>query len=252
MRMNRILRSSGDLGNSNNRIGILGGTFNPIHIGHLIAAEEVGKDFNLGKVVLIPANLPPLKEHDELSTPEHRMKMASLAIEKNPRLEVKDIEVRRGGVSYTSETLKDLRKETTPDTEFFFIIGQDAFRQIGSWRDKQILFGLTHFVVVRRPTLSVDEMLGILKESLTSPEGGLEFTRTGFDRQVAAEGIRVEPYKNQIWLKDIPYFDISSSMIRQRLASNRGIKYLVPDVVEEYIQKHLIYNNPAEQGSQQS
>lgn len=220
-------------------------------MGHLIAAEEVGKDFNLSKVILIPANLPPLKEHDELSDSKHRIKMTSLAIEKIPRLEVRDLEVQRGGVSYTSDTLKDLRKEATPNTEFFFIIGQDAFRQIGSWRDKQSLFGLTHFVVVRRPTLSVDEMLGILKESVTSPEGELEFTRTGFDHQVAAEGIKVEPYKNQIWLKDIPYFDISSSIIRQRLASNRSIRHLVPDVVEEYILKHLIYNDPAEQGSQQ-
>ncbi len=241
------MKSSIDLGTDGHRIGILGGTFNPIHMGHLVAAEEVGKDFSLDKVILIPANLPPLKDNECLIASEHRLKMVSLAIQSNPRLEVRDLEIRRGGVSYTIDTLGALQDEEAPDTAFFFIIGQDAFRQIGSWRDAQALFGLTHFVVVRRPTLSVDEMLGILEESLTTPKGELNFARTGFDHQVAAEGVEVEPCESRIWLKDIPYFDISSSMIRQRLASGRSIKYLVPDMVEAYILEHLLYAGAAGQ-----
>ncbi len=223
------------------RIGILGGTFNPIHTGHLVAAEEVGKDFDLDKILLIPTNLPPLKEHDGVISSEHRLRMVSLAAESNPRLEPCDVEIRRGGVSYTVDTLKMLGEEYGPDTEFFFLIGQDAFRAIGSWRDAESLFSLTHFVVVRRPTLSIDEVIALLEETITTQTGGRNFIRTGFDDRVAAEGLRVEPHGRQLWLKDIPYFDVSSSMIRKRLAEGRSIKYLVPEPVETYILEHLLY-----------
>ncbi len=223
------------------RIGILGGTFNPIHMGHLVAAEEVGKDFNLDKVLLIPTDLPPLKEHDGVISPEHRLYMVSLAAESNPRLEARDLEVRRGGVSYTIDTLRTLSDEFGAQTQFFFIIGQDAFRSIGSWRDADKLFQLTHFVIVRRPTLSVDEVIGLLEEAIAVHHAGPAFVRTGFDDQVSAESLRVEPHSRQIWLKDIPYFDISSSRIRKRLAEGRSIKYLVPEPVEAYILEHLLY-----------
>ncbi|MFQ5911846.1 MAG: nicotinate-nucleotide adenylyltransferase [Nitrospinota bacterium] len=223
------------------RVGILGGTFNPIHMGHLVAAEEVGKDFNLEKVLLIPTNLPPLKDDDGILSPEHRLSMVSLAARSNPRLQARDLEIRRGGVSYTIDTLRALIEEEGPAAEFFFIVGQDAFRSIGSWRDVEELFQLTHFVVVRRPTLSVDGMIGLLEETVTVRYGEPVFVRSGFDNRVAAEGLRVDPHGRQIWLKDIPYFDVSSSLIRKRLAAGRSIKYLVPEPVEAYILERLLY-----------
>lgn len=235
------MKSIDDPAGRASRVGILGGTFNPIHTGHLVAAEEVGRDFNLDKVLLIPTNLPPLKEHKGLITPDHRLRMVSLATRSNPRLEVRDLEIKRGGVSYTIDTVRALAEETGPAAELFFIIGQDAFRHIGSWREAEALFELTHFVVVRRPTLSVDEVIGLLDESVKSSNGEPVFVRTGYDHQVAAEGLRVEPHGREIWLKDIPYFDVSSSLIRKRLAERRSIKYLVPEPVEAYILEHLLY-----------
>ncbi|MBI2880250.1 MAG: nicotinate-nucleotide adenylyltransferase [Candidatus Tectomicrobia bacterium] len=223
------------------RIGILGGTFNPVHMGHLVAAEEVGKDFDLEKVLLIPTNQPPLKEHEGVISAEHRLRMVTLAAAHNPRLEARDLEIRRGGVSYTVDTLRALTEEFGPAAEFFFILGQDAFRSIGSWRDAPELFRMTHFVVVRRPTLSVDEMIALLEETVTARFGEPAFSRTGFDNQAMAEGLRVEPSGRRIWLKDIPYFHVSSTMLRKRLAAGRSIKYLVPEAVETYILEHLLY-----------
>lgn len=240
------MKSTDNPGERASRIGILGGTFNPIHTGHLVAAEEVGRDFNLDKVLLIPANLPPLKEHDGVITSEHRLRMVSLAARSNPRLEARDLEIKRGGVSYTIDTVRALIEETGPSADFFFIIGQDAFRHIGAWREAKALFALTHFVVVRRPTLSVDEMIGLLVDSIPSENGEPTFVRTGYDNQVAADGLRVEPHGREIWLKDIPYFDVSSSLIRKRLAERRSIKYLVPEPVETYILEHLLYAHSAE------
>jgi nicotinate-nucleotide adenylyltransferase len=240
------VKSTDDPGGRASRIGILGGTFNPIHTGHLVAAEEVGRDFNLDRVLLIPANLPPLKERAGVITSEHRIRMVSLAARSNPRLEARDLEIRRGGVSYTIDTVRALIEETGPAADFFFIIGQDAFRHIGSWREVEALFALTNFVVVRRPTLSVDEMIGLLVDSIQSAHGEPAFVRTGYDNQVAADGLRVEPHGREIWLKDIPYFDVSSSLIRKRLTERRNIKYLVPEPVETYILEHLLYAHSAE------
>ncbi len=106
------MKSTDDPGGRASRIGILGGTFNPIHTGHLVAAEEVGRDFNLDRVLLIPANLPPLKERAGVITSEHRIRMVSLAARSNPRLEARDLEIRRGGVSYTIDTVRALIEET--------------------------------------------------------------------------------------------------------------------------------------------
>ena len=108
------MKSTDNPGERASRIGILGGTFNPIHTGHLVAAEEVGRDFNLDKVLLIPANLPPLKEHDGVITPEHRLRMVSLAARSNPRLEARGLEIKRGGVSYTIDTVRALGSGADP------------------------------------------------------------------------------------------------------------------------------------------
>lgn len=227
------------------RIGILGGTFNPVHLGHLVAAEEVGEEFALERVCLIPGNLPSHKGHDEVIPAFHRLKMAQLAAASNPRLEVLALEIERGGVSYTIETLGSLSRIYPEGTEFYFIVGQDVFKDIATWRDVPGLFRSTHFVVVQRPDLRPEELRALLEETVTARFREIRFHPVGFDRRFRAEGLRVEPSGKMVWMKAITYFDVSSTAIRRRVALGQSIRYLVPEGVAAYIQENRLYARAA-------
>lgn len=186
------------------KIGILGGTFNPIHLGHLILAEEVRQKIELSEVVFVPTNVPPHKDNGEIIPAPHRLKMLRLAIRDNPYFSVSNIEIKKGGLSYTIDTIKELKK-IYHEHELFFLIGSDLFKYLNEWKDLKEIIALVKFIVAARP---------------------------GF------------PLKNlpaYITTIDIRAVGISAFEIRQCIKQNRSFRYLVPEAVRNYILKKGLY-----------
>jgi nicotinate-nucleotide adenylyltransferase len=192
---------------SGRRIGIMGGTFDPVHHGHLVAASEVQASFDLDEVIFVPTGQPWQKSQREVSAAEDRYLMTVVATASNPRFSVSRVDIDRGGVTYTIDTLRDLR-DAHPDAELYFITGADALEQILSWRQAEELFALAHFVGVTRPGYQLDD------EHL--PSGSVSMV-------------------------DVPAMAISSTDCRARVASGQPVWYLVPDGVVQYISKRQLY-----------
>ncbi|MFF5155795.1 nicotinate-nucleotide adenylyltransferase [Streptomyces sp. NPDC000348] len=189
------------------RLGVMGGTFDPIHHGHLVAASEVAARFHLDEVVFVPAGQPWQKSHRAVSAAEDRYLMTVIATAENPQFSVSRIDIDRGGPTYTVDTLRDLRA-LNPDTDLFFITGADALAQILTWRDTEELFSLAHFIGVTRPGHHLTDA-GL-------PEGGVS-------------------------LVEVPALAISSTDCRARVAKGEPVWYLVPDGVVRYIDKRELY-----------
>jgi nicotinate-nucleotide adenylyltransferase len=195
------------------RIGILGGTFNPPHLGHLICGVESYRQLGLDRVMLIPARIPPHKAVEDEPGAEHRLELCRLAVRGDERFEVSDLEIRREGPSYTVDTLEELHS-SAPDHELFLIVGGDIAAGLPNWhRPEQVLSLATLAVAERRGTsrAAVDEALSTLR-------GG---ERTCFFR--------------------MPRIAISSTMLRERARCGDSIRYYVPDAVERYIDRHRLY-----------
>jgi nicotinate-nucleotide adenylyltransferase len=211
------------------RIGILGGTFNPIHLGHLRAAEEIGEDLDLQKIYLIPAGIPPHKTPDPLADFSHRLEMVRLASAISPLLEAWDIEGKRAGLSYSIETLRLFHSTFGPQLELFFIVGIDAFLEIRTWKKYPELFNYASFVVINRTGYDTKEFAGFL--------GSLDL---GFAWD--PEGNRFcHPSGNTLLRKETTVMDISASRIRQMVAEGKSIRFLVPEAVREYIERVGLY-----------
>lgn len=210
------------------KIGIFGGTLNPIHLGHLRAAEEAREAFSLDKVVFIPSAIPPLKKPD-VESPSHRMEMTGIAIEGNPCFDLSDIEIRRGGISYSVDTVEAFKKEF-PNTEMHFILGLDAFLDIGSWKDYRKFFSLCNFIIVTRP--------GYEKRSLGE---SLPLEVRGEFCYDAAKCCYSHVSGHCLNFLEVTLLDISSTEIRKRLKTGRSVKYLVLQKVEEYIKGNKLY-----------
>ena len=191
------------------RLGVMGGTFDPIHQGHLVAASEVASAFELNEVVFVPTGQPWQKLNRQVSPAEDRYLMTVIATSADPRFTVSRVDVDRPGATYTRDTLIDLRAERGDDVEFFFITGADALAQILSWHDAEALPDMAHFVGVSRPGYDA-----------TLPEGLPEAT---------------------VSLLEIPALAISSTACRDRVRSGRPVRYLVPDGVVTYIDKRGLY-----------
>jgi nicotinate-nucleotide adenylyltransferase len=187
------------------RIGIMGGTFDPIHHGHLVAASEAQVLLELDEVIFVPTGKPADKP--QVSPGEHRYLMTVIATASNPRFRVSRVDIDRPGITYTIDTLEDMRKEF-PDSDLFFITGADAIAEVLSWKDAELLISKAHFVGVSRPghELSVAE--------------------------IPAEGVTV---------LEVPALAISSTDCRQRVSAGHSVWYLVPDGVVQYIAKHRLY-----------
>ncbi len=185
----------------------MGGTFDPLHHGHLVAASEAAAQFDLDEVVFVPTGQPSFKQHAHVTSAEHRYLMTVIATASNPRFTVSRVDIDRPGLTYTVDTLRDLRS-ARPDAELFFISGADAIQQILTWKDAQELWSMAHFVAVSRPghQLSVDGL----------PSGGVSTL-------------------------EIPAMAISSTDCRRRARSGQPVWYLVPDGVVQYIAKHGLY-----------
>lgn len=186
------------------RIGVLGGTFDPIHLGHLAAAGEAAFVLSLDQVLVVPTAGHPLKEGREEASPAHRFAMATLAVEGDPLLDASRVDIDRGAPTYTIDTLTDLRA-LNPTAEWYFITGADALARLGEWRDSDHLRTLATFVGVTRP------------------------------------GYRWEGSLDGITLVEVPGFEVSSTDVRRRVRTGQPIRYLVPGAVADYIGVHSLY-----------
>lgn len=211
------------------RIGILGGTFNPIHFGHLRVAEEICEEMNLEKVFLMPGGNPPHKNGKNLAPFSERLEMARIGVEGSSNLEVIDIEGKRKGFSYSIETLREIHDQFGNNVEPFFILGSDAFKEIETWKEYDKLFDLTSFVVLKRPGISLSE-LGHFIKSLN-----LNFKESNSKIDY------INPEGNHIYIKEITLMDISSTKIREAIVTGKSIKYLIPEKVKAHIEKKGLY-----------
>jgi nicotinate-nucleotide adenylyltransferase len=211
-------------------IGIFGGTFNPIHFGHLRAAEEVREAEGLDEIRLVPAALPPHKESAGLVAAAHRLRMVELSIAGVPGFRVSSIELERPGPSYSIDTLRAVAAEVGPAARVVFVVGIDAFRELHTWREYAAIFGLCDVVVLSRPPWP---------ERLAHEDIPLA-ARDAFWYESTSESFRHES-GHVLSLQRIPGLDISAARIRARVASRRSIRFLVSPAVEAYIAEHGLY-----------
>lgn len=187
------------------RIGIFGGTFNPVHMGHLAIAQIALESFDLDKVIFVPSRQPPHKNIEPLAPAKNRYKMVKMAIAGNDRFEISDVEIKRDGKSYTIDTLQYFQDIFSAKTKMFFIVGGDAFTTLPKWKEIDRVLKLATFIVVNRPGF---ETSGKMIKHLTVTKPGI---------------------------------DISSSYLRERIKSGKSVRYLVPEAVFWYIEKHGLY-----------
>jgi nicotinate-nucleotide adenylyltransferase len=185
----------------------MGGTFDPIHHGHLVAASEAAARFDLDEVVFVPTGQPTFKQDRHVTEAEHRYLMTVIATASNPRFTASRVDIERSGLTYTIDTLRDLHRQR-PDAELFFITGADAIEQIVRWKDTDQLFESAHFVAVTRP-----------------------------GHRLSLEGLPAD----HVSMLEVPALSISSTDVRERAASGLPVWYLVPDGVVQYINKHGLY-----------
>jgi len=198
------------------KIGISGGTFDPIHYGHLIVAEQIRESLGLDKVIFIPSGAPPHKDNSKVTAAEHRFNMVCEAVKTNPYFEVSRIELEREGYSYTVDTMEQLNALYGEETRLFFITGADVIPELLTWKEYEKLFGLCEFIAVLRPGYKKDDFI---KE--------IEYLKA--------------TYSAKIHTVHAPLIGISSTIIRDRVRNHKSIKYLVPEGVEDYIVKNGLY-----------
>ncbi len=211
------------------RLGILGGTFNPIHFGHLRLAEEICEELSLDKTLLMPGAEPPHKDRQMVAPFSDRLNMTEIASENSDYLEASDIEGCRKGPSYSIETIKIIREKYKDRLDLFFILGSDAFKDINTWKEYKSLFLITNFVIIERPGFSFNEM-----------ESFIDSLDAGF-KPCLNENSFINPEGNRIFLKNTVLMDISSTKIRQKIKKQKSINFLVPHRVKEYIFKKGLY-----------
>lgn len=198
--------------------GIMGGTFDPIHWGHLVAADHVLHALNLDKIIFIPTGDPPHKKNRNITSANRRLEMVRLAISSNPKFHISSIEVDRRGNTYTVDTLRQLKESYGEEAVFFFIVGTDSLCQISTWKDPKQLFKLCNVVAVNR---------------------GAYQNKDFFECKEQLE----KEYQTQILVVEIPALEISSTQIRNSVSQHRTIKYLLPAEVENYIFENRLYRN---------
>lgn len=215
------------------KLGILGGTFNPIHFGHLAAAEEVRDRLKLDRILFIPSSLPPHKVEKDIPSAVQRMEMVRLATAENSHFAPSNLEIERGGRSFTIDTIEALL-QTYPGTELYFIAGIDSFLEIQAWYQWERLLTLCGFVVIPRPGYHFRDLarLGFMKHA--------EKELLGLDEGDLKQAV-IRSGAYAVYLEPVPLSDISSTDIRTRVKAGASIKYLLPDTVETYIIKNKLY-----------
>jgi nicotinate-nucleotide adenylyltransferase len=196
-------------------IGVLGGTFDPVHVGHLVIAEEARLRLGLSQVVFVPAGQPWLKQDSDISSGEHRLEMIRLAIAPNAFFRASTVDLERPGPSYTVDTLADLKRELGQEGNLYFILGLDALAGLPTWKEPQKIVELCYLVAAKRAE-AMDVDLDSLERSIPS-------------------------ISSRVIILDNPLIDISSSDIRQRVAEGKSIHEMVPEAVERYIREKRLY-----------
>ncbi|MBI5417770.1 nicotinate-nucleotide adenylyltransferase [Candidatus Poribacteria bacterium] len=202
-----------------NKLGIFGGTFNPIHFGHLIVAQETLEIMKLDEIIFVPSAIPPHKELKNVACAKERLAMIKLALKSNPNFTFSDIELTRSGKSYTVDTLKKFR-ELHPKSELFFMVGADNLKEIMYWKDPEGILKQANLIVMTRP--------GYLK-LCDNPKKHFPL-------------LSKNEFKNKINMVKVPEIGISGTLIRNNLKNNKSIDYLMPVSVEEYILKRRLYS----------
>jgi len=199
------------------RVGIMGGTFDPVHNGHLIIAEMALENFELDEILFVPSGIPWLKDVSKVLNKKTRVSLTGIAIEDNPNFALSTIEIDREGNSYSYETVEELKK-SNPDTDYYFIMGADSLFDVEIWKNPEIL--------MKNCTLLVA-------------------VRDDYDQQQMRDRVNylVHKYQAKIELLATPRVDISSTMIRERIAAGKCVRYMLPDPVIEYIKKMQLYQN---------
>ncbi len=206
------------------RIGVLGGTFNPIHNGHLAIAEVVCEKMDLDTVLFVPSCLPPHKSGKNVLPAKHRLNMVTLAVKNYPHFEPSAIEIERKGRSYTVDTLMTLKKKYPDDTKFFFILGEDSLLTLSKWRRIENLLDLVTFVAVRRNKVISEEVETFLQ---ANPNQNLS--------EEISDRIK------RIRIISMPVLDISSNEIRRRILLNKEVQFYIPAEVDYYLKKHKLF-----------
>lgn len=201
---------------NNLRIGIMGGTFDPVHYGHLVTAEGARCQYKLDQVLFLPSGKPPHKLMKKVSDAEHRYMMTVLAILTNPYFEVSRLDIDRKGVSYTIDTLRILQQTYGPDAELYFITGADAIFEITNWKDSDEYLTIAHFIAAARPGFSLEELPQVTQNW-------------------------VGEHRDRFHVLKVPAMAISSTEIRERVRKATSIRYLLPEPVEHYIRRHNLY-----------
>jgi nicotinate-nucleotide adenylyltransferase len=219
------------------RIGIFGGTFNPIHLGHVQVVREVKADFDLDKILIIPSALPPHKELDGVADAEDRLEMIRLAFLDDPNFMISDVELKRSGPSYTIDTVRHYKSILSENTDLFLIVGLDAFLEIDTWKSYKDLFLLIPFIVMSR-TINGENSTKLewksLKNYLQSKiSKGYTFSLT--------QSSFVHDKKQPIFVYNVTPVNISSTSIRRNIREGRSIKQLVPEIIEDFIKTKGLY-----------
>jgi nicotinate-nucleotide adenylyltransferase len=210
--------------------GLLGGTFDPIHFGHLRAAEEMMEIFDLNRIVFVPSSHPPHKLEAKITSFYHREQMVRTAIDGNVSFSFSDVENLKAGKSYSVETVEYILEKYLENLELYFIVGQDAFQAITTWKDWEKLLLLCNFAVMTRPGYEPKGLQDILPAAFAS--------RFIYDKET--DGYK-GPTGHVIYFRHVTFLDISSSRIRENVRTGHSIRYLMPDSVRNYIIKNSIY-----------
>jgi len=214
-------------------IGLFGGTFDPVHHGHLRAGEEIRQAFSLSWVEFMPAGIPPHKTDQPLTDIRHRVAMLRLAVEGNPYFRVSEVEATREGVSFLVDTLKAYREHYPSDVSLYFIMGMDSFQEIAIWHRYPELFSLSHFVVITRPGYERPELSEVVSQDVAS-----QFAPHGGERDCLEHtGGR------RIYFRETTLLDVAASRLRAWIRDEKSVRYLIPERVWDYVQENGLYAN---------
>lgn len=219
------------------RIGLFGGTFNPIHIGHVQVIREVKEGFDLDKIFIIPSALPPHKETAGIIDALHRIEMIRLAFSNDPDFVVSDVELKRSGFSYTIDTVRHFKSILPENTELYFIVGLDAFLEVDTWKSYKVLFLLIPFIVMSRTATGQSDTV-LQWKNLGSY---IKSRISGRYKHSASRSCYIHDVKQPVFLFEVTPVEISSTEIRERIRKGRTIKSLVPEIVEDFIKTKGLY-----------
>jgi nicotinate-nucleotide adenylyltransferase len=219
------------------KFALYGGTFNPVHFGHLTIAEEVRQRFSLDRVYFIPSALPPHKSPQEVASPLDRFLMVTLATVSNPSFFASSVEIERGGKSYSIETVHYFQQQFGQEALVYFLMGLDAFWEISTWKNFAALIASCKFIIASRPGMDLQDAVKNLPKILVNHYEGLRFA---FCKSLQEITPVVDQGEN-LFFVEVPGIGISSTMVRSRALAGKSLRYLVPPGVEEYIKKHGLY-----------